>query len=50
MEGSTKASAAGPRLKRKSLKNKGRVGNIPLKEDVEINQVTDMVNQTIVGR
>jgi hypothetical protein len=48
-EGATRASVAGPRLKRKSLKNKGRVGNLALGEDVEINQVTEMENQTIVG-
>jgi hypothetical protein len=37
-------------LKRKNLKNKGKVGNLALGEDVEFNQVTHMASQTIVGR
>ena len=37
-------------MKRKNLKNKGKVGNLALGEDVEFNQVTLMEIQTIVGR
>jgi hypothetical protein len=37
-------------LKRKSLKNKGKIGNLALGEDMEFIQVTLMASQTIVGR
>jgi hypothetical protein len=39
-----------PRLKRKILKNKVKIGNLALGEDVEFSQVTLMASQTIVGR
>jgi hypothetical protein len=49
-EGAVRGRETGPRLKRKNLKNKGKVGNLALGEDVEFNQVTHMESQTIVRR
>jgi hypothetical protein len=40
----------GQRQKRKGLKTKGKVGNLVLGEDVGMNHVIQMENQTLVGR
>ena len=50
LEGAIIGRETGPRLKWKNLKNKRKVGNLDLGEDMEFSQVTHMASQTIVGR
>jgi hypothetical protein len=50
LEGAVRDKETRPRLKRKRLKNKGKIGNLALGEDMEFIQVTLMASQTIVGR
>jgi hypothetical protein len=49
-EGAVRDRETRPRLKRKSLKNKGKIGNLALGEYVELIQVTLVASQKIVGR
>jgi hypothetical protein len=43
-------TSAGQKQKRKGLKSKGKVGNLVLGEEVGMNLVVQLTNQTLVGR
>jgi len=49
VHGGTRSRAEGSKLKRKNPKSKGRIGNLALREYVEISRVTLMENQMLVG-